>query len=128
MVYQAEAVVTGPVNETKAYIGESCNVFKQRYANHLKSFRHERYKNETALSTYVWEMKQKGAEVDIKWSVLAKVPAHRPGDRFCRLCLAEKMAILKSAKDPKYLNKRGELFSKCRHRRRSLLSSVVKKS
>ena len=97
------------------------------YANHLKSFRHERYKNETALSTYMWNMKQLGAEVNLNWSVIAKVPAHRPGDKFCQLCLAEKMAILKSAKDPRCLNKRGELFSKCRHRRRNLLAMVGKK-
>ena len=126
VIYQAEAIVTGPVNETKLYIGESCNIFKQRYANHLKSFRHERYKNDTALSTYVWEKRELGAEVNIKWTILAKVPAYRPGDSHCRLCLAEKAAILKTSGDPRYLNKRGELFAKCRHRRRSLLSTVGK--
>ena len=105
VVYQANVTVTGAVNDTKYYVGISSGSFKVRYGNHLKSFRHERYKDDTALSAYVWDAKEKGADVSIKWFAIASVPAHRPGDKFCSLCLAEKHIIL-------------------RHHRKNLLMSV----
>ena len=124
MVYRADVLVTGAVNETRFYLGQCGGKFKTRYGNHLKSLRHERYKDETALSSYIWDAQRRGGIVSIKWSIVAIVPAHRPGERDCGLCLAEKAAILNNAKDPRCLNKRGELFSKCRHRLSSLLATV----
>ena len=46
LVYQDE-VTTNDNNETKKYIGITANEFKQRYYNHLKSFRDVKYSNET---------------------------------------------------------------------------------
>ena len=124
IVYRADIMATG--QEPKYYIGASSGRFKLRYGNHKKSLAHERYKQETALSIYAWEMKDKGATININWSIVRKVPTCKPGDKGCSLCLAEKLAIFNSSKDPHCLNKRTELFSKCRHRRRNLLCSVRK--
>ena len=110
--------------EDRFYFGLVSGKFKQRYGNHMKSFRHERYKNETTLSAYVWQQKEKGRVPVIKWSVVKRAPAYNPASKKCRLCLMEKCLILKHAGDKKCLNARTELFSKCRHRASFLLQSV----
>ena len=77
MVYRADVLVTGAVNETRFYLGQCSGKFKTRYGNHLKSLRHERYKDETALSSYIWDAQRRGGNVSIKWSIVAIVPAQR---------------------------------------------------
>jgi hypothetical protein len=124
VVYRADVTATGTVQESKFYNGATGNTFKERYNNHKASLSHVKNKESTRLSMYVWELKEKGAHYNIKWSIIKKVPAYKPGDRECRLCLAEKMTILECSLDKRCLNKRSELFSKCPHRRKSLLSTV----
>ena len=41
----------------KIYFGSTQGDFKTRYYNHKPSFSHEKYKHSTALSSYVWELK-----------------------------------------------------------------------
>ena len=36
------------------------NTFKERYRNHLKSFKHPQYSSETELSKHVWNLKNDG--------------------------------------------------------------------
>ena len=64
IVYQAE-VVTSQTKET--YIGLCDTTFKERYRNHTCSFRHERYKNVTELSKYIWSLKEQNINYQIKW-------------------------------------------------------------
>ena len=46
---------------------------KKRYYNHRTSFSHERYRYSTALSSYVWELKEKqGVDPIMKWEVIKK--------------------------------------------------------
>ena len=124
VVYRAD-VTTEHQDEHKFYLGLVSGKFKQRYANHLKSFRHERYKNETTLSTYIWQLKEKGRSPVIKWSVVKRAPSYNPASKKCRLCLMEKFLILEHSNDRNCLNTRTELFSKCRHRAQFLLSAVT---
>ena len=77
LVYRAEISTDDPKDE-RFYIGASSSFFKERYANHLKSIRHEKYGNETTLSTYFWNLKAKGKEPNIKWSIVRKAPAYHP--------------------------------------------------
>ena len=44
---------------SQAYIGLSGGKFKTRYNNHNKSFKHEKYENETELSKTVWSLNKK---------------------------------------------------------------------
>ena len=97
---------------------------KQRVASHKTSFSHEKYREQTRLSMFIWDLKDKGADFSIKWSIVRRVRAYQPGDRTCQLCLAEKAEILRRSSDPGCLNKRSELFSKCRHRNSHLLMAV----
>ena len=126
IVYRADVTASGSVQERKFYIGLTKNFFKQRWSSHKTSFTQERYKDQTTLSTYIWQLKEKRANFDIKWSVVRRVNSHKPGDKICGLCLAEKVEILKHAADRRSLNKRNELFSKCRHKRMNVLGSVIK--
>ena len=120
VVYRADVSASGTVQETKFHIGLTCNQFKQRWYGHRSSFTHKKHRDQTALSTYIWELKEKGAQ----WSILRRVEAHKPGQKTCALCLTEKIEIQKGSRDPGCLNKRTELFSKCRHRNRNRLGTV----
>ena len=114
IVYKAEITAT-EVGEVKEYIGMTVGKFKTRYSNHRKSLNIPRYANETELSKYAWKLKQSNRPYTIKWSVLTHASPYTAGARSCNLCLEEKICLIKSDKT-KTLNKRSELFSRCRHR------------
>ena len=116
VIYHAEVKGGG---EVRKYVGSTVN-FKRRHYGHTSSFRHEKKKHSTALSTHVWE-KDLGPDPDIEWSVLAHAPSYRLGQRNCDLCLTEKTEIAKNFNNPQYLNKRGEIAQKYRHKRCYLL-------
>ena len=75
---------------------------------------------ETELSKYIWKLKEDGKSPSIKWSIVKRVNS-TPNKSFCKLCLMEKLFIIKSLDDNNMLNKRSELISKCRHQNKTLL-------
>ncbi|MCG8430904.1 MAG: hypothetical protein MJA29_07015, partial [Candidatus Omnitrophica bacterium] len=121
VVYQA-TVLQG---EPKQYIG-STEDFKKRYATHKNTFKDDSKKNSTCLLHYIWS-KNLNPNPELKWSVLGKAQAYRPGNRFCDLCLTEKLHIANNANNPMCLNKRWELLLGCRHVTRHRLSALHKK-
>ena len=123
VIYHAE-VRGAPGGEVRKYVGSTVN-FKRRHYGHTSSFRHDSKKHSTALSSYVWD-KELNPDPDIEWSVLAHAPAYRLGQKQCDLCLTEKTEIAKNFKNPQYLNKRGEIAQKCRHKRIHLLQPPKK--
>ena len=56
--------------------------------------------------------------------MLCQADTIRPGGRGCNLCLSEKIGILKSDKKLS-LNKKSEIFGKCRHLEDTLLNSLI---
>ena len=91
------------------------NHFKTRYYNHLKSFKNKRCKNETKLSKYILELKEKEVEHTITWKKLRQSNTCQQQSGLCNLCLKEKVEILLSqAKPSKQLNCRFEV-STCSH-------------
>ena len=90
LVYKAEVQSK---KETKIYYGMCEGKFKIRYNNHQKSFRDQKYENETALSKYVWENRDRGQEVKIKWSIEKKAFPYQCGGRRCDLCVSETLCI-----------------------------------
>mgnify|MGYP006903939448 CR=1 FL=1 len=106
------------------YLGQAGNTFKERYSNHMVTFRHERHEHKTSLSKYIWELKRANKQYDVAWTVVARAPTYGPASGKCGLCNMEKTMIL-MANDPHLLNKRSELMSKCRHRRKYLLSGIT---
>ena len=108
----------------KVYIGSTETPFKHRYANHLMSFKHEKYRNRTELSKYIWNLKHEGKIFRVSWDILRKAPAYSNLSKRCDLCLTEKLMII-SANKSTLLNKRSKLICKCRHQNKLNLSNFV---
>ena len=89
----------------KDYTGLTVSTFKQRFNSHQHSMRPRKYRHSTALSNYVWSLKDQDIAFDIKWTVLRKAAAYRNTTRRCSLCIAEKLEIMKADKD-RSLNRR----------------------
>ena len=120
IVYQAE-VVTSQTKET--YIGLCDTTFKERYRNHTCSFRHERYKNVTELSKYIWSLKEQNINYQIKWKKVKQARSYSNANKKCNLCLWEKYLII-CKPEMSTLNHRNEMTSTCRHSKKFLLSSA----
>ena len=86
------------------------NTLKERYRNHIKSFTHKKYSNETELSKHVCHLKQNKTDFTIKWSIVKKSISYTGESKRCNLCLDEKITILKE-KNNCLLNKRSEIVS-----------------
>ena len=109
------------------------NHFKQRWYGHKHDFEHKD-KYGTTLSRHLWKIKdiksrlsensQKNFEWNIKWDIKEKAPTYKPGEKDCKLCLAEKYHIL-IEDDSKSLNLRSELLSKCRHKAKWKLDKLL---
>ena len=125
IIYQANVTTTDGTN-TKQCIGMIANNFKQRYSNHLKSFRNEKYANETELSKHIWDIKRKNKPFSLTWSVLKRAATYSAGGKRCNLCLEEKLMILKADKR-NLLNKRTEIISKCRHENRFYVKNFCRR-
>ena len=123
LLYEGDISSNLPRYENKKYKGITEPPFKTRYGNHKKSFNKIAYKAETALSKEVWEIKSKGGTYNIKWRPIRQHPSYNPVTGKCALCLSEKLEILEH-KQPNLLNKRSEIVSTCRHRRKYMLSSI----
>ena len=104
----------------KFYYGVTEGDFKKRWSNHKKSFKNARYEHETALSAYIWNLKDKNEQFRIDWEIAKKSTPYMNGSKVCNLCSDEKLFILEA--DPKkMLNEKSELISKCRHRAKFIL-------
>ena len=123
IVYKAEVKIPDDTN-SKVYVGSASGTFKERFRNHKLSFEHERYKNNTSLSKYIWELKSENKPYEIFWSIIGKATAYIPSKKTCSLCNLEKTLILFS-ENKNSLNQRSELMSKCRHRAKHLLSNIT---
>ena len=106
IVYRAD-VYDLTNNESKFYIGLAETTFKERYNNHKKDIKNERYKNNTELTKHVWSLKNQNHSYSIHWRVLNKVYG-KANKKMCNLCTAEKLLIIESIDDDNLLNKRSE--------------------
>ena len=105
------------------YFGLTEGQFKTRYRNHLKTFNNPIYKAETELSKLIWFLKEQDKQFGIKWRIVSKAKSYQCGSRRCDLCTTEKLYIAMA--NPKTcINKRDEIVSKCRHRRKHKLSNI----
>ena len=106
----------------KKYIGLSAPPWKQRFRNHKQSFVKREYAK-CEIAKEIWRIKDLGGDFSVKWETLGHAPAYNPVSKRCRLCTAEKLFIAENP-DPHVINKRDELVSKCRHRRKFALDLV----
>ena len=78
----------------------------------------------TSLSMYVWKLKRNNIPFDIRWKLVAAVPAYRKESQRCLLCLTEKTAILFGDRNL-LLNKRSEIMNPCKHKDKHKLSKIT---
>ena len=119
LIYQA-TVTRHDNNKDETYIGLTDNTFKTRYNGHTNSFRHSNYRNSTALSNYIWMLKDKKLSYSLKWKIIDRGRAYKPSGKNCSLCDLEKFHIIFKP-ELASLNQRNELATSCRHRRKYLL-------
>jgi len=112
-----EATITSSIRNygEKIYIGISEPPFKERYANHKKSFNNATYKKETVLSKEVWRIKEQNETFSVKWRIRRQCPTYTPMAKKCALCVNEKVDIV-YFEGSSLLNKKSEIISTCRHR------------
>ena len=120
VVYQAKIKTEN--NEEFSYVGLTGNKFSERYRGHLSNFRNFNTRNQTKLSTKVWDLKNRNVNFELSWKILQKSFPYKAGSSQCRLCLCEVYFIIFKSADAT-LNKRKELFSKCRHMDKFRLSN-----
>ena len=121
VVYQA-TVSTAERIETYVGLAES---FKPRYHNHIKSFNNRRYAHDTALSIYIWHLKDNNTPYTINWKFLKKASVYNVSTKRCNLCLWEKYFIICEPHSAT-LNSRSELVSTCRHSNKFSLTRYTK--
>ena len=115
LVYRAN-VTTQEGN--KNYVGQASNTFKLRYNGHVNSFINPKKKHSTSLATYIWNLNGRGVNHNISWEKVCLAMPYRRGDRYCQLCLSEKVFIARANMEEskeEALNKRSEIMSRCRH-------------
>ena len=122
IIYKCIASTT--VNPNKIYLETAEGNFKKRYYNHKTSFKNREKANDTTLSKYVWEVKDKYKETpSLKWSIVKSVPGYSNITKKCLLCLYEKLEIINYPNQEELLSKPSELLSKCCHVNKYLLSN-----
>ena len=90
----------------------------------MKSFCDKRHTNDTSLSKYIREIKEKCQEnPSLKWSIVKGVPAYSNITKKCLLCLHEKLEIVNYPYSEELLKKCSELVSKCWHGNKYLLNN-----
>ena len=113
-------IITDDQQLSKFYV-EICETeFKTRFNNHKKkSFRHRESEKDTELSKYIWELKDKHTEYQIRWSIARKSSGYNPVSKSCNLCLLEKLLLCNFSDKGRLINKRLDPVSKCRHKNNS---------
>ena len=122
IVYQA-TVTSDSDNSNETYTGVTEPPFKLRYAVHKQSIKNKNSPNSTALSKYIWNLKDNKTEFKISYKIVGRGHPYNPRSGKCGLCLKEKTIIITKPKTCT-LNKRNEFVSKCPHRDKYLLLKV----
>ena len=120
VVYKAKIESENEEVNEYFYIGGATK-FKERWANHISSFRNKDCKQECALKKFVWKLKQYEIKFNIKWSIVRQSKSYMAGDKACLLCLDEKLAIMENSKNPKLINKDTSIGGKCLHKFKFLI-------
>ena len=97
------------------YIGLASTTFKLRLGNHKKSFNHKKYSKETTLSQKIWQLREEGIEVDIKWKLIERAQPYSPITGLCALCTLDKYYIIFKP-ELATINKKDEVINHCFHK------------
>ena len=104
VVYKAKILSKNKEVNEYFYIGGATK-FKERWANHITSFKNKDSKQECALKDFIWKLKEKKIKFTIEWSIMRHSKCYMAGDKACLLCLDKKLAIMENQKTPKLIKK-----------------------
>lgn len=125
IVYQANT--TNNVDkERRVYQGASEELSNDRYGNCLKEGKHEiSQHNWTSKICMGIEGKHETSKKNliISWKIVYTVYSN-PKSNSCRLCLKEKLLIIKFSNQDTLFNKRSEFVSKCTNRNKNLINKI----
>ena len=94
VILYTNALPQPPLIQTKYtwYIRTAEGNFKKQYYNHQVSFISRKNGNDTTLSKYVWEVKDKYKEMSfLNWSIVKSVSEYSNITKKCLLCLHENL-------------------------------------
>ena len=118
-LYEGTVTSNLPNYPPKVYAGISAPPWKSRLYNHTLSFNNREYAK-CEIAKEVLRIKDQGGDYNIQWRIIGHAPAYNPTGKKCCLCIIEKVHIAQNIGET-LLNKRDELISKCRHRRKYAL-------
>ena len=84
----------------------------------------EKNKKDTKLSTEYWKLPSKKLQSRISWSIKDNYKSYKSISKRCSLYLHEKLEIVDDPKEI-LLNKRSEVISQSRHRKKYKLKTPV---
>ena len=114
VVYQA-IVQRQDNGHCESYVGLTENQFKTRLNGHRSTFNNPDDWKTTALSKYIWTLRNSNIQYNVKWSILKKCKPYSNLSKRCQLCLYEKFIIV-CKPQLSTLNKRTEIMNTCRHK------------
>jgi len=79
--------------------------------------------NVTELSKYIWSLKERKINYQIKWRKVKQARSYSNVNKKCNLCLWEKYFLICKL-EMSTLNHRNELTSLCRHSKKFLLNTM----
>ena len=125
VVYGATVTLIGQDNlptdrDPETYTGQSED-WKKRWYDHGRSFREINLRTASALSEYIWDLKDQDQGYSISWQIIERTTSFNPITLQCKLCLGEIVNILLNPTQAS-LNKRSETYGYCRHRKKYLLA------
>ena len=122
IVYSAK-ITTNNKQQSKVHCGIKETEFKTRFNNHKKSFRHRRNEKDTELSRYIWELKDKHMEYQIRWSIARISSGYNPEMKSCNLCLLEELLLCNFSDKSRLTIKQLDLVPRCRHENKYMLKN-----
>ena len=66
VVYRATVTTRGVTGTTETYVGLTATDFKTRWHNHQMSFKHEKRRNDTELSKYLWKLRKRRKAIQFR--------------------------------------------------------------
>ena len=124
LVYCGRVDVPSRPHLNKSYVGLTSTTFKTRWNNHKTAIENRDSDQSTTLSSYIWSLKDQGLEPTTSFSLMRRAAKYTIERDSCNLCPQEKLTILEEGKrlGRMLLNTRKEIFTKCMHKRKHLLS------
>lgn len=118
-----KCIISTKVEPDKAYLSAAEGSFKKQFYNDSTWFNNRRWANDTILASYVWKMKGKHNRIPaFKWLILKNLPGYSNIAKSVYCTSMKMLELLSYPNSHELFNKYSELFWKCNHINKFLLS------